>query len=413
MQADPGVVTGRAVAVGAAGERNPHLANARDGRCVGGGLRPVFLEEGLAVERHAILDVDRAAQGREPLEGRRLEPLAVIEPPTQILKRHLAVHLLEHVEHAARRRVEGGVLAERPALPDDELHDGGEVLLHDARWRHRIVLGEIGDVPRRVENVFARSDHAVVVRSLAELHELGPGRVVLQLLAGRLREQRVADPQRHLPVRGELRDRGVVVRIILAAAARVDHAGDAQPVVLAHEVARRENLVLRRKPRDAQPHRDQAREARRRHHQARGTARSVALDRAAEHVGRVLRPAERADPGAVEPGAVVEVHDHARRVARRRVDLLERRVARFRELRPGPAADHLHPVRRGRALRLLAHAAQGFGERRHAVPAHFVGVSQTAPDEVGVPVVQARDDGAPARVDHPSVRAAQAFDLGR
>jgi len=37
--------------------------------------------------------------------------------PSAVLQRHLAVHLLEHVEHAARRRVESGVLAERPTLP--------------------------------------------------------------------------------------------------------------------------------------------------------------------------------------------------------------------------------------------------------------------------------------------------------
>src|SRR5438034_2494029 len=35
VQTDPGVVAGRAVAVGTAGERNPHLADARDWRRVG------------------------------------------------------------------------------------------------------------------------------------------------------------------------------------------------------------------------------------------------------------------------------------------------------------------------------------------------------------------------------------------
>jgi len=71
----------------------------------------------------------------------------VVEPPAQILERHLAVHLLEHVEHAARAGVEGRVLAERPALLDDELHYRREIFFHHSGGRHRIVLGEVRDVP--------------------------------------------------------------------------------------------------------------------------------------------------------------------------------------------------------------------------------------------------------------------------
>src|SRR5207245_7322357 len=93
VETDPGVVAGRAVAVGAAGERDPHLADARDGRSVCGDLRAVLLEERLAVERHAVLDVDRAAERGDALQGFRPQRLAVVESPAQILERNLAVHL--------------------------------------------------------------------------------------------------------------------------------------------------------------------------------------------------------------------------------------------------------------------------------------------------------------------------------
>src|SRR5438046_8559433 len=57
------------------------------------------------------------------------------------------------------------------------------------------------------------------------------------------------------------------------------------------------------------------------------------------------------------------MHDHARRVAGRGIDLLEGREALLGELRPGPAADHLHPVRRRRAACLLANPPHALGER--------------------------------------------------
>ena len=93
------------------------------------------------------------------------------------------------------------------------------------------------------------------------------------------------------------------------------------------------------------------------------------------------------------------MHDHARRVAGRGIDLFEGREALLGELRPGPAADHLHPVRRRRAACLLANPPHALGERWHAIPAHFVGISQSTANEVGVRVVQPGDDGPAPSVD--------------
>src|SRR6185312_10034583 len=78
---------------------------------------------------------------------------------------------------------------------------------------------------------------------------------------------------------------------------------------------------------------------------------------------------------------------------------------------PCPAADHLHPVRRRSAPRLIAYAAQCLGERCDPVPADFVGIGKTAAYEMRVAVVEARDEGAAARVDHARLRSAVALHL--
>jgi len=54
----------------------------------------------------------RAAERGDALQGFRMQRFAVVQTPAQVLQRHLAVHVLEHVEHAARRRIEGRVLAD-------------------------------------------------------------------------------------------------------------------------------------------------------------------------------------------------------------------------------------------------------------------------------------------------------------
>ena len=224
------------------------------------------------------------------LERLRRERLAMVEAPAQVLERHLAVHRLQHVELARGGGIEGRVLTERPAEARQVLHHFGEVLLHHAGRRHRPVLGEIGGVACRVKDVLARADHAVVVVALAHLHQLRPRAVVLDLLARRLGEQLVADAQRELVVGGELGNGGVVVREVLPAAAGVDHAGDAEPVVLAHEMPCRGDLLLGRKARHPQPDRHQAGKAGGRHDQAGGRAAGVALDVAAEELRALPSP---------------------------------------------------------------------------------------------------------------------------
>src|SRR2546427_8195492 len=65
----------------------------------------------------------------------RRPPRSTLFPYTTLFRSHLAVHLLEHVEHAARAGVEARVLPERPTLLDDELHHRREIFFHHTRGR--------------------------------------------------------------------------------------------------------------------------------------------------------------------------------------------------------------------------------------------------------------------------------------
>jgi len=63
---------------------------------------------------------------------------------------------------------------------------------------------------------------------------------------GLLGEEVVGETDREVPLVAQLLDDGVILRIILKAAARVDRAGNAEAIELAHEVPRRVDLILER-----------------------------------------------------------------------------------------------------------------------------------------------------------------------
>ena len=115
------------------------------------------------------------------------------------------------------------------------------------------------------------------------------------LLALRLLgEEVVGEADGELAVVGQLLDDRVVVRIVLEAAAGVDRAGDAEPVELAHEVARRVELVVERQLRALGQRRVEDAGVRLGEQQAGRIAVAVAHDLAAGRVGRVLGVADRA-----------------------------------------------------------------------------------------------------------------------
>ena len=60
-------------------------------------LLAVAVDEVLALEGHAVLDGDAAAQRLDPLQVPLGDRLGVVEEPAQAVERHLAVDRLEHV----------------------------------------------------------------------------------------------------------------------------------------------------------------------------------------------------------------------------------------------------------------------------------------------------------------------------
>ena len=93
------------------------------------------------------------------------------------------------------------------------------------------------------------------------------------------------------------------------------------------------------------------------------------------------------------------MQDENRRVRRGGVDFVERRHAAFGELKLAPTADHAHPLSRRRALRLFLQHSQSVGERRHAVPAEFHGVIQSAANDVQMRVVETGNHPATVQVN--------------
>src|SRR5262245_54349554 len=82
------------------------------------------------------------------------------------------------------------------------------------------------------------------------------------------------------------------------------------------------------------------------------------------------------------------------------VDLLQSGHTPLGKLELRPATDHPNPLRRRCALRLLAEHAQRVSERRHAVPAQFHVVVETAADRMHVRIVETGNHGPAADVDN-------------
>ena len=201
------------------------------------------------------------------------------------------------------------------------------------------------------------------------------------------------------PVFAQFLDDGIVLGVVLEAAAGVDRAGDAEPVELAHEMARRVDLIIERQLRPLGQRRVEDRGIRLGQQKPGRIAVRVAHDLASRRLRRVLGVADRAQRGAVEKRAIIEMQEEDRRVGRDRVELLDRRQALLGELMLGEAADHAHPLRRRRDRHLPLQHGHGVGETAHAIPAQLHVEVQSAADDVQVVVDQARQRTSGFQVD--------------
>ena len=357
-----------------------------------GGFEAVALGKVLALEGHAVLHGNAAAERFDAVDVGLGNGFRMVEEPVQAVERNVAVHLLENVQHAADGFVIGGVQAERPAVLHQMAHHALQLVLH-ARREVRARFEEVFKIGGGEDQHLARAVVAEEVAALARREHVGPFFKVFQLVARTLGKQVVGDADGHLLFLVQLGNHLVIFRVVLEAAARVDGAGQPQTVQLAHELARGVDLLLQRQlrpfgERGVEDHGvwtgDQ--------HPGR-VAVGVALDLPARRVWRVFGVADHLQCGAVEQGAVVQVQDEDRGVRRGVVDLVEGRHAALGKLELGPAAHHAHPLGRRRAQGLLFQHPQGVGQRRHAFPAQLEVVVQPAADQVQVRVVQAGDGG--------------------
>ena len=272
--------------------------------------------------------------------------------------------------------------------------------LFQRRGKIRTRFEEILKVRRGEDEHFARAVAAEEVVAFARPGHLDPAREVFLLLLRFLREEIVGDAQRQFAALVQFLDDGVVLRVILKSAARVNDAREAEPVQFAHEMARGIHLMLRRQLRSFGERGVKNRGVRTRDEQAGGIAAVVALDFAAGRIGRVLRVTAGAQRRLVQQRAAIQMQDENRRIRRGGVDFVQRRHPAFGELKLAPAADHAHPLAGRRALRLFLQHAQSVGERWHAVPAQFHVVVQSAANDVQVRVVQSGNDAAAFEVNH-------------
>ena len=74
-----------------------------------------------------------------------------------------------------------------------------------------------------------------VIVALFVFRRLGPVQEIRLLALGLLREQVVGEPHGELTLFAQFLDDGIILRIVLKAAACVDGAGHAETVELAHE----------------------------------------------------------------------------------------------------------------------------------------------------------------------------------
>ena len=409
-QRHPGVVRGDPCRIGAGRDMHALVQHALDRWRGLGRARPVPLDEIFALVGHAVLHGNAAAERRDAVDRPFGDGLGMVEEPVQAVQRRILVHPLEHVECAADGLVVGGVQPPGPAVLHQDAHHLFQLRLHGV-GHVGPGLAEILEVRRREHQHLAGAVVAEVVVTLLVGRAGRPCQEVVLLLLGLLREQVVGQADGQLPGVRELLHHGIVVRVVLEAATGVDGAGHAQAVELAHEVARRVQLVVDRQFRPLGQGGIQDRGVGLGQQQAGRVALPVAHDLAAGRGRRVAVVADRAQRRGIEQGAVVQVQDEHRGVGRGGIELFDGRQPLLGKLMLGEAAHHAHPLRRRRDRDLASEHGHGIGQAAHAVPAQLHVEVQAAADDVQMVVDQARQHAPAPQVDDAGARAGQGHDV--
>ncbi|CAK6470813.1 hypothetical protein PSEG_05547 [Pseudomonas sp. Nvir] len=357
-----------------------------------GGFDAVTFGKVFTLEGHTVLDGNAAAQGFDAVDVGLGDSFRMVEEPVQSVERDIAVHLLEHVQHAADGFVISGVQAERPAVLHQMAHHALQLVLH-ARREVRARFEEIFKIGGGEDQHLARAVVAEEVTALARREHVGPFFKVFQFVAWALGKEVIGDADGHLLFIVQLGNHLVIFRIVLEATTRVDGAGQPQTVQLAHELTGGVDLLIQRQLRPFGQCGVEDHGVRTGNQHPGRVAPGIALDLTTRRIWRVFGVADHLQRGAVEQGAVVQVQNEDRGVRRRVVNFVQGRHATLGELELGPAAHHAHPLGRRRAQSLLFQHPQGIGQRWHTFPAQLEVVVQPTANQVEVGVVQAGNGG--------------------
>ena len=409
-QRHPGVVGGDARGVGAGRDLDAFFQNALDGWRGLGRTGAVALDEVLALVGHAVLHGNAAAQRRDAVYGLVGDGLGMVEEPVDSRQRRVAVDLLEHIESTRYGFVIGRMQAPGPLVLHQHAHHFFKLTLH-LRRHVRALHAKVLEVGGRIHQHLTRAVVAEVIVALLVLDRSGPVQKVLLLLLGLLREQVVGQAHGDLVGVGQLLDHLVVFGIVLIAPARIDHAGHAQAVELAHEMACRVDLVVQRQLGALGQGRIEDGGIGLGQQQTGRVAARITHDLAARRCLRVLGIAHGTQRSTIEQCSVVQMQQKHRRIGCNRIDLCQRGQALLDELVLGKAPHHAHPLRRrGNGYLALEHV-QRIGQRAHPVPAQLHVVIQAAAHHMGVVVEQAGQHAFALEVDAPGPVARQRQDF--
>src|SRR6266699_4398766 len=203
----------------------------------------------------------------------------------------------------------------------------------------------------------------------------------------------------------------IVVGKILKAASCVDCAGDAETIEFAEEEPRRIELIFTGELWSLGEGGIENVGVRLRDEKAGGIAVAVPLNLASRKIRGVLVVADGTQRRCIQKGSILQVHHEHGRVWGGCVDLIECWHPAFGKLKFGPTSNHPYPLRRWSSRSLIFQHAQCIGQRRDAIPAQFQVVVEPATDRMHVGIVEPRDDGSPAPVNHSRVWAAKPENL--
>ena len=269
-----------------------------------------------------MLDCYSATESTDTLKISLADRFGMIDEPAQPIDRDIPVDPFEDVEKSVNAFIEGGMDAPGPAGLGEFADHGFQFRFHD-RLEVRPWLEKVLEIRRTPDEIFPGTGQPEPGVAFTGMRHREPFFIVAAFLARFLGKEAVGDSQGELSVFGQMIDHRVVLRIVLAPAAGIRNAGDAEAVQLPHEVPGRVHLVGKReflRPGDG---RIQDERIGLGDEKTGRLARCIPGDQSSRRVGTVAVDAQGAQSGLVQQGAVIEVQHENRGIRCGFVDFIE------------------------------------------------------------------------------------------